>query len=46
MEQFKTILEKENDITNVELYMNIEGSWVIKYKYDNEEYLLNIDMLY
>ena len=46
MEKFKKILEEEKDITNVELFYNLEGDWVISYVYDNEKYLLNIDMLY
>lgn len=45
MEKFKEILEQEEDITDIELFYNIEGNWVISYIYDNEKYLLNIDML-
>lgn len=44
MEKFKEILEQEENITDIELFYNIEGSWVISYIYNNEKYLLNIDM--
>ena len=46
MEKFKKILEEEKDITNIQLYINLEGSWVISYEYNGEKYLLNIiDMI-
>lgn len=45
MEKFKEILEQEEDITDIELFYNIEGNWVISYIYDNEKYFLNIDIL-
>ena len=46
MEQFKKTLEQEKDITDIKLFYNLEGSWVISYVYDNTTYLLSIDMLY
>lgn len=45
MEQFKKVLEKEEDITDIELFYNLEGSWVISYVYQNEKYLIDIDMI-
>lgn len=46
MEKFKEILEKENEITDIEMYYNEEGNWVIRYKYDDDMYILGVDMLY
>ena len=45
MEKFKEILDKESEITDIKMFYNIEGSWVISYKYNNEEYVLQIDMI-
>lgn len=45
MEKIKTILNQENDIKNVNMYVNLEGNWVITYEYNNEKYLINIDII-
>lgn len=45
MEKFKEILEKENNIESVKLYYNIMGNWVIEYTYNNEKYIIDIDMI-
>lgn len=45
MEKFKEVLEKESEITDIEMYYNIEGNWVIKYKYNNEKYIIGVDTL-
>lgn len=45
LEKFKMILEQESDIKNVNMYVNLEGSWVITYEYNNEKYLIYIDII-
>lgn len=45
MEKFKEILEQESEITNINMYYNILGNWVIAYKYKGEDYILGVDML-
>lgn len=45
MEKIKTILNQEKDIYNVNIYINLEGNWVISYEYNNEKYLVSIDMI-
>ena len=36
---------KKGEIEDVETYINLEGSWVVSYKYNNEKYLISIDLL-
>ena len=43
LEKFEMILEQENDIKNVSMYVNLEGNWVITYEYNNEKYLIDIE---
>lgn len=45
MEKIKTILNQEKDIYNVNIYINLEGNWVVSYEYNNEKYLVSIDMI-
>lgn len=45
MEKIKTILNQEKDICNVDIYINLEGNWVVSYEYNNEKYLVSIDMI-
>lgn len=45
MEKIKTILNQEKDIYNVDIYINLEGNWVVSYEYNNEKYLVSIDMI-
>ena len=45
LEKFKMILEQEDDIKNVSMYVNLEGNLVISYEYNNEKYLINIDII-
>lgn len=45
MEKIKTIFNQEKDIYNVNIYINLEGNWVISYEYNNEKYLVSIDMI-
>ena len=43
--EISNILKKEKEIEDVETYINLEGSWVVSYKYNNEIYLISIDLL-
>lgn len=43
MTKFKEILEQEKDITDIDLFYNLEGHWVISYIYNNENHLINIE---
>lgn len=45
MEKIKTILNQEKDIYNVDIYINLESNWVVSYEYNNEKYLVSIDMI-
>lgn len=46
MEKFKKILEDEKDISNIKMFMNVEGSIVVKYEYNNEKYVISIEDAY
>jgi len=46
MEKFKKILEDEKDISNIEMFTNVEGCIVVKYEYNNEKYVISIEDAY
>lgn len=45
MEEFKKVLEKHKEITNITSYVNLEFSHVLKYDYEGQSYVLSTDIL-
>lgn len=43
MKNIKKLLEKDKNISNIELYTNLEMSEVVKFNYENESFLINIE---
>lgn len=46
MEKFKKILEEEKEITDIEIFTNLEGCVVVKYEYNGEKYIVSIEQAY
>ena len=42
LEKIKEILEKQKDIDYVDMYMQSDGSMIVRYKYNGEWYSINI----
>lgn len=43
LDKFKKLLENEKNITDIELFYNLEGNWVITYKTNNNKYIIEIN---
>ena len=45
MEKVVELLKTKEGVSNIEMYINLELSWVVKYEYDGEKYLVNVESL-
>ena len=45
MNKFKEILEQNEDITDVKMFTNLEGEYVITYMVGNAKYILSNELL-
>lgn len=43
MKNIKKLLEEDKNISNIELYTNLEMSEVVKFNYGNKSFLINIE---
>lgn len=46
MESVVKLLKTKEGISNIEMFVNLEYSWVVKYEYNGEKYLVNIENLW
>lgn len=46
MLKVKELLETKESVKNIEIYLNLEGSIVLKYTYNEEQYIVSVDCLY
>lgn len=45
MSKFKEILEQNEDITDVKMFTNLEGEYIITYMVGNAKYILSNELL-
>lgn len=46
MESVVKLLKTKEGISNIEMFVNLKYSWVVKYEYNGEKYLVNIENLW
>ena len=46
MQNAVELLKTKEGISNIKMFVNLEYSWVVKYEYDGEKYLVNIENLW
>ena len=45
MSNIRNMLEREDKISNVEMFYNLEQNLVVTYEYDNEKYIISQDII-
>ena len=45
MSSIRNMLEREDKISNVEMFYNLEQNLVVTYEYDNEKYIISQDII-
>ena len=45
MSSIRNMLKREDKISNVEMFYNLEQNLVVTYEYDNEKYIISQDII-